>query len=687
MVKDPVCGMDVDPKKAEYKLTYRGQEYYFCSRACMEEFSKDPQRYLSGEHNGGHSHQKSHAHHSSDLKRRLIVSLILTIPIFLTSDVAEDLGLSLMVHRGTIGLLSASPLFLYGGYPFLRGAVSELKERSPGMMLLVSIGISASFLYSLYSFLLGKSGTFYLELALLIDIMLIGHFIEARVISSATSSVDLLVRLLPYEAHLVSDSSYRDVPVRELKPGNIVLVKPGERVPADGVIIEGTSSFDESILTGESAPVIRGKGGKVIAGSINLEGAVKIEVTRTGEDSYLGQVERLIKEIRSSRSRFREIADRAAFFLTIFVIASGAITLAYWSLNGSSLDFAVERAVSVVVVACPHALGLAIPIVVQRAATLSSSRGILVKSKEALERAKDVEVIIFDKTGTLTEGKFRVKRIEAFNSFNELEILKLAASLDYLSNHPVARAIVRKAEEEGIKLAGVSEFKSTPGLGVEGIVEGRRVSITAGSGLVTESGSTTVQIVVDGVVAGVIELEDELKEGVERAIKELKEMGYKVHMLTGDRRAVASKLSERLGIDSYHAEVKPHEKVDIIRGMQDKGLAVAMVGDGINDAPALIQADVGIAIGAGTDIAIESADVILVRSDIGDVVYFFKLAKSSYRKMLENVLWAIGYNSITIPIAAGALAGLVVIGPAMGALIMSMSDIIVVLNAVSLKVR
>ncbi len=686
MVKDPVCGMDVDPEKAEYKLTYEGQEYYFCSRACMEEFSKDPQRYLSRGHREDHSHHEGHAHHSSDLKRRLIASLILTIPIFLTSDVAEDLGLSLTVHQGVIGLLSASLLFLYGGYPFLRGAISELKERSPGMMLLVSIGISTSFLYSLYSFSSGGTKTFYLELALLIDIMLIGHFIEAKVTSKATSSVDLLVRLLPYEAHLISDGSYRDVPVRELKPGDIVLVKPGERVPADGVIIEGTSSFDESILTGESAPVLRGKGGKVIAGSINLEGAVKIEVERTGEDSYLGQVERLIKEIRSSRSRFKEIADRAAFFLTIFVIVSGAITLVYWSLNGS-LSFAIERAVSVVVVACPHALGLAIPLVMQRTAMLSSSRGILLKSKEALERAKDVKVIVFDKTGTLTEGKFIVKRIEALNGFNELDVLKLAASLDYLSNHPVARAIVRKAEEEGIKLADVSEFRSVPGVGVEGIIEGRKVSITAGSDSMAESGSTTVQVIVDGVVAGIMELEDELKEGVERAIKKLKEMGYKIHMLTGDKGAVASKLSEKLGIDSYHAEVKPHEKVDIIREMQEEGSAVCMVGDGINDAPALIQADVGIAIGAGTDIAIESADVILVRSDIEDVVYFFKLAKSSYRKMLENVLWAIGYNSLTIPIAAGALAGLVVIGPAMGALIMSMSDIIVVLNAMSLSVN
>jgi len=680
MVKDPVCGMDVDPKRAEYKLTYQGQEYYFCSKACMEEFSRDPKRYLSGGHHEGH------VHHSSDLKRRLIASLILTIPIFLTSDVAEDLGISLGIHQGIIGLISASLLFLYGGYPFLRGAISELKERSPGMMLLVSIGISASFFYSLYSFLSGSSKAFYLELALLIDIMLIGHFIEAKVISAATSSMDLLVRLLPYEAHLISDGSYRDVPVRELKPGDIVLVKPGERVPADGVIIEGASSFDESILTGESAPVVRGKGGSVIAGSINLEGAVKIEVKRTGEDSYLGQVERLIKEIRSSRSRFKEIADKAAFFLTIFVIASGAITLAYWSLKGHNLGFAIERAVSVVVVACPHALGLAIPIVIQRAAMLSSSRGILLKSREALERAKDVKVIVFDKTGTLTEGKFRVKRVEALNGFDELEVLKLAASLDYLSSHPVARAILRKAEEEGIKLVDVREFRSIPGVGVEGIVEGRRVSITAGSDIV-ESGSTAVQVIVDGALAGIVELEDDPKEGVERAIEELKGMGYEVHMLTGDRRAVASKLSERLGIDSYHAEVKPHEKVDIIREMQEKGLAVAMVGDGINDAPALLQADVGIAIGAGTDIAIESADVILVRSDIRDVVYFFKLAKSSYRKMLENVLWAIGYNSLTIPLAAGALAGLVVIGPAMGALIMSMSDIIVVLNAISLNVK
>jgi Cu2+-exporting ATPase len=682
MVKDPVCGMDVDPKKTKYKLMYQGQEYYFCSRVCMEEFSKDPQRYLS------EGHHRDHAHHISDLRKRLVVSLILTIPIFLTSDVAKDLGL-LLRYRDIIGLLSASLLFLYGGYPFLRGAISEIKERNIGMMLLVSIGISASFLYSLYSFILGEPKTFYLELALLIDIMLIGHFIEAKVISAATSSVDLLVRLLPHEAHLISDNGYKDVPVRELEPGDLVLVKSGEKVPADGVIVDGISSFNESILTGESAPVVKGKGGNVIAGSINLEGAVKIKVTRTGEESYLGQVERLIKEIRSSRSRFKEIADRAAFFLTIFVITSGIITLAYWLLNSSSLGFAIERAVSVVVVACPHALGLAIPIVIQRTAMLSSSRGILLRSKEALERAKDVKVIIFDKTGTLTEGRFSVKRIQTFNGFDELEVLRLAASLDSLSSHPVARAIVRKAEEMGINLAQVSEFRSVPGSGVEGIVEGKKVSINnvGSESLIAESGNTAIQILIDGVLAGVMEFEDKPKEGAERAIKMLKEMGYRVHMLTGDRKAVASKLSEILGIDSYHAEVKPHEKVNIIKEMQERGLAVAMVGDGINDAPALIQADVGIAIGAGTDIAIESADVILVRSDIEDVAYFFRLARSSYKKMLENLLWAIGYNSLTIPIAAGALAGLIVIGPAMGALIMSMSDVIVVLNAMSLNLR
>ncbi len=678
MVKDPVCGMEVDPEKAPYRLEHGDRTYYFCSKHCMDEFSKNPEKYLLG----GPSEAGHHAHHR--FKRKLFICLLISIPIFLFSPIAEEAGLRMeLPHSEAIPLVSATLLFLYGGSFFLSGASYELRRRTPGMMTLVSLGITTAFIYSLYS-LLSSSQAFYTELAMLIDIMLAGHYVEARALASATKQLDLLVRLLPSEAHLISSDIIVEVPVSALRPGDLILVKPGERVAADGIVEEGVSYADESLLTGESNPVLKEKGSEVIGGSLNLEAPIKVRVTRSGEESYLAQVDRLVREVRTSRSRYVELADRAAFLLTIAIIVVGLSTLAYWLLQGSGLSFAVERMVAVVVVACPHALGLATPVVVHRVTSLTSRRGILLKSKRALENVEPRGVVVLDKTGTLTMGKLVVKGVNASGRFSEEDLLRLAASLESLSNHPVARAIEEEASRRGIGLLEVTDFRSLPGYGVEGTVSGSRVVVASPNyfgGLDLES---SVAISVDGELAGTIELEDFPREEAFAAVRKLREMGYKVYMLTGDRRSVAEKLSRELGLDGFYSEVKPHEKVEVIRKLQESGHYVVMVGDGVNDAPALIQADLGIAIGSGTDVAIDSADVVLVRNDLEDVVRLIKLARSARRKMLENIVWTIGYNSLTVPLAAGIMAPLV-ISPAAGAIIMSLSDLFVVLNASTLN--
>lgn len=684
MVKDPVCGMEVDPGSAPFRLEHGGRTYYFCSRHCMEEFSKDPRKYLLE----GPSGTEHHAHHGTieKLRRKLLVSLLLSIPIFL-SPMVEDAVRVEFPHSGAVQLASATILFLYGGSFFLKGALSELRRRAPGMMTLVSLGITTAFIYSLYSFLSSSSQAFYMELAMLIDIMLLGHYVEARALASATGQLDLLVKLLPSEAHLIRDSSVIEVPVSALKEGDLVLVKPGERIAADGVVEEGVSYVDESLLTGESSPVLKVEGSEVIGGSLNLEAPIKVRISRSGEESYLAQVERLMMEIRSSKSRYVELADRAAFLLTAAILIAGPSSLIYWLLHDGRLSFAVERMVAVMVVACPHALGLAVPVVVHRVTSLTSRRGILLKSKQALERVRSSGIIVFDKTGTLTKGRLAVRKLRTYSGLSEDDLLKLAASLEALSNHPIAGALVEEASRRGIELLEASDFRSIPGYGVEGKVEGREVVVASPnyfSELDLEGEGTLIVVSVEGEVAGTIELEDSLKEEAPDTVRELREMGYKVYMLTGDRRSVAERFSRELGLDGFYSEVKPHEKVEVIRELQGKGHYVVMVGDGINDAPALIQADLGIAIGSGTDIAVESADVVLVRNDLRDVVRLLKIARSAHRKMVENLAWTIGYNSLTVPLAAGALVPLT-ISPAAGAVIMSLSDLFVVLNASALK--
>jgi len=633
-----------------------------------------------------------------DFKKRFIVSSILTIPILLLSPLTRRvLGLPTAFEGDMLVLFTlSSVIYLYGGKPFLTGMMRELRRRAPGMMTLVALAITVSFLYST-AVTYGLPGkTFYWELATLIDVMLLGHFIEMRSLLGASRALEELVKIMPKEAHLVTAKGIVDVPVSELRKGDVVLVKPGEKVPSDGVVIEGETSVGESLLTGESRPIYKGPGDLVIGGSINLEGSVKVRIEKTGEESYLMQVVRLVREVQEAKSRTQDLASRAAFWLTIVALTVGAVTLVAWVYVGQTLTFALERMVTVMVVTCPHALGLAVPLVIAVSTSLAARRGVLIRDREAFEKAKDIQVVVFDKTGTLTEGRFEVMDIIPLDGVSEDEVLKYAAAVESRSEHPIARGIVEKALEKGIPIPEVEGFKAIPGRGVRGVVEGDEVLVVSPAALTEEGlqvgseeisrvmgeGKTVVFVVVGGKLIGALALADRIRPESVEAVEKLKSMGVRVYMLTGDNSKVAKWVAGELGLDGYFAEVLPHEKAERIAELQKHGFTVAIVGDGVNDAPALVQADVGVAIGAGTDVAIESADIVLVRNDPRDVVPVIRLARLTYRKILQNLLWATGYNALAIPLAAGALYSTgFVLSPAIGALLMSISTVIVAVNA------
>ena len=642
-----------------------------------------------------HDHAAHHRHMMEDFKRRFIVSTIVTVPILLLSPLIQRfLGIKLEFPGSDLVLFALSLfVYAYGGKPFLTGMRDELRKRTPGMMTLIGLAISVAFFYSA-AVTFGLSGrTFYWELATLIDVMLLGHYIEMRSVLGASRALEELVKLMPTQAHLIEDGSIRDVPLSELRPGDLVLVRPGEKVPADGTVEEGETSVDESMLTGESNPVYKGPGSVVIGGSVNLEGSIKVRVSRTGNDSYLMQVLDLVRKAQESRSRTQDLANRASFWLTIISITVGAVTFAAWHLLGMPPVFSLERSVTVMVITCPHALGLAIPLVVAVSTSLSAKKGILIRDREAFERAKDVDIVVYDKTGTLTEGRFEVTDVIPSGMKAE-EVLRYAAALEVRSEHPIARGIVEEAERRGIEVGESKEFRAIPGKGAEGVVDGRKVVLASPQlarelGLewgeemdgVIEQGKTVIFVVVDGKLAGAIALADRIRDESREAVAKLKERGIWVYMLTGDNSKVAKWVSEELGLDGYFAEVLPHEKAEKVVELKKRGV-VAMVGDGINDAPALVSADVGIAIGAGTDVAIESADIVLVRNDPRDVVQVMDLARATYRKMLQNLLWATGYNAFAIPLAAGILYPIgVLLSPAVGAVLMSLSTVIVAVNA------
>ncbi len=658
--------------------------------------SKAPEKGLSYSRHAGHD--------VADFRRRFWVSLIVTIPILVLSPSIQEfagVGQSLRFPGDQYVLfILASFVYFYGGYPFLKGIVNELRARLPGMMTLIAVAITTAYLYSTAITFGLQGGVLFWELSTLIDIMLLGHWVEMRSVMGASQALEELAKLMPSDAHkLLPDGSVHDVPLDSLAVGDRVLVKPGEKVPADGEVVDGETSVNESMLTGESKPVTKKIGAPVIGGAINGEGAITVEVKKTGKDSFLSQVIDLVKEAQQSKSRTQNLADRAALALVIIALVSGAVTFLVWQLLvNTSVDFGLERAVTVMVIACPHALGLAIPLVVAISTSLGAQNGLLVRNRTAFEQARNIQAIIFDKTGTLTEGRFGVTDVIVFtDEVSEQTLLDYAAALEGRSEHPIARGIASSASPSALH---VESFKAVPGRGVEGIVNGRAVEVVSPGYLkeralsvtderverISAQGKTVVFVVIEGAVAGAIALADIIRPESRQAIAKLKEMGIRSVMVTGDNRQVAQWVAGELGIHEYFAEVLPQDKVVKVKEVQSRGLVVAMVGDGVNDAPALAQADVGIAIGAGTDVAVETGDIVLVRSTPLDAVTIVGLARSTYRKMVQNLVWATGYNTVAIPLAAGILYPFgIVLTPAVGAILMSVSTVIVAINSRFLK--
>ena len=650
-----------------------------------------------------HAGHEGHDHGAmiADFRRRFWVSLALTVPIVALSPMIQHwLGLrDALAFPGSDYVLFAlsSVVFFYGGWPFLKGLVAELRDRRPGMMTLISLAISVAYVYS-SAVTFGLAGEmFFWELATLIDVMLLGHWIEMRSVLGASGALEALVRLLPATAHrLKPDGGTEEVPISALTAGDKVLVKPGEKVPIDGVILSGHSSFNESMLTGESRPVEKGEGQEAVGGAINGEGAVTLEVRKTGNQTYLAQVIEMVREAQATRSRTQDLANRAASWLTWIAIGVGFSTLAIWLLIGGSFAFALERMVTVMVIACPHALGLAVPLVVAVSTKLTAQNGLLIRDRAAFERARDLNAVIFDKTGTLTEGRFGVSDVVGRGGAKEAEVLAWAAALETQSQHPIAQGIVRAAAERGVAPKRVDRFQSLTGRGAEAVVEGRDVKVVSpgylreqgldpdGDGIrrLAEQGKTVVHVLLDDKPIGAIALADVIRPESYEAVRRLKAMGIRSMMLTGDAKAVARTVAGELGLDDYFAEVLPDQKAAKIREVKARGLSVAMIGDGVNDAPALVESDLGIAIGAGTDVAIEAADVVLVRSNPMDVFAILALSRATYNKMVQNLLWATGYNAFAIPLAAGAAYSWgILLSPALGAAFMSLSTVIVAVNA------
>ena len=666
---------------------------------------RDVQNWLEAEANTPHAGPAHHAHMAADFRKRFWISLVLTVPILVLSPMLQSLvGLGEAISfSGDLYVLFglSSAVFWYGGWPFLKGFVEELRSRRPGMMTLISVAIATAYLYS-SAVVFGLTGKlFFWELASLIDIMLLGHWIEMRSVMGASRALEELAKLMPSDAHkLMPDGSVKDVPLTELAVNDKVLIKPGEKIPADGVIVAGESSVDEAMLTGESTPVAKKTGGKVIGGSINGEGSLTIEVKGTGKDSFLSQVIDLVKQAQESKSRTQDLANTAALWLTIVALGGGVITFFIWQVVvGQDFAFAIERTVTVMVIACPHALGLAVPLVVAVSTALAASNGLLIRNRVAFEGARKLQAIIFDKTGTLTEGRFGVSDTLILGEDITEDMLRTyAASVDAHSEHPIAKAIAAASENK----LQVDAFKSLTGKGAEGRVEGKDIKVVSPGYLrdnnialtdprvepLQAQGKTVVFILVDGKLKGAIALADIVRPEAKQAIDALKALDIRCMMLTGDNKATAKWVSDQVGLDEYFAEVLPKDKAAKVKEVQSRGVLVAMTGDGVNDAPALAQADVGIAIGAGSDVAVETADVILVRSNPLDVVAIVRLSRATYRKMVQNLLWATGYNVVALPLAAGALyAWGVLLTPALGAVFMSASTVIVAINGRLLRLK
>jgi len=652
---------------------------------------------------GGHhgNHQSHHAHMVADFRRRFWVSLILSMPILGLAPLIQGLlrleDALAFPGDSYVQFGFATVVFFYGGWPFLKGLFDELEKKEPGMMTLIGLAVMVAYVYS-SMVVFGLPGkVFFWELATLIVVMLLGHWVEMRSVMGASGALEELVKLIPSEAHrMKEDGNTEEVPVSALKAGDRVIVKPGEKIPTDGVIVEGRTSINEAMLTGESKPVEKTEGDEVIGGAINGESAVTAEVKKVGDDTYLSQVVNMVQKAQESRSRTQDLANRAALWLTIIALSAGSITLIFWLVFGKEFVFSLERMVTVMVITCPHALGLAVPLVVAVSTSLAAGQGLLIRDRSSFERGRNLDAVVFDKTGTLTEGRFGVTNVIPLNEKGGDTLLMLAASLESRSEHPIAQGIVEEARKREIDYPDPEDFEAIAGKGAVAKIEASVVKVVS-SGYLEEKniriqnseiekaageGKTVVYLLVDEQPEGAIALADIIREESHDALSRLKAMNVQVMMLTGDSESVAHWVARELDLDDYFSEVLPDQKAAKIKEVKERGLTVAMVGDGVNDAPALVEADMGIAIGAGTDVAMEAADIVLVRSDPRDVTAIVELSRATYSKMVQNLWWATGYNAVAIPLAAGVLYPVgFMLPPAAGALVMSLSTVIVAINA------
>lgn len=646
---------------------------------------------------------KHAGHHTENFLKRFWICLALTFPVlFLSNMIQQWVGFQFSFPGDKyLLLLLSSIIYFYGGWPFLVGLIREIRNKMPGMMTLVAVAITTAYVYSV-AVVFGFEGMdFFWELSTLIDIMLLGHWLEMKSQMTASRALESLVQLMPSQVHVEEKGLVIDKPLKDLRTGNIVVIKPGEKIPADGHVIEGESYVNESMLTGESVPVKKEKGNNVIGGSVNGDGALKVNVSGAGENSYLTKVINMVQSAQGTKSRTQNLANKVAMWLTIVSLTVGVFTLIAWLTAGKDFSFALERMVTVMVTSCPHALGVAIPLVVAISTSISAIHGLLIRNRTAFENARKLTTVIFDKTGTLTKGSHEIQRILSLNGeYTSAQILQFAAAIQQNSEHHIARGVMRKVKEEGLKIWPSTDFKYLQGVGVMGTVDGKKV-VAAGPNYfkqlnqnlpdipheIDQSTETVNFVVVNGKPIGIITFADAIRDSSGMAIEELKKMRIKSFLLTGDNDKVAAAIAKKLNMDGYLANVLPHEKLNKVKEFQDKGEIVAMTGDGVNDAPALAQADVGIAVGSGTDVAAETADIILVNSDPRDVVQMIKFGRSTYQKMIQNLLWAVGYNIVAIPLAAGILYPTFVLSPALGAVLMSASTIIVALNAQLLKAK
>lgn len=654
----------------------------------------------------GSDFDKHAGHHSENFLTKFYVTIVLTIPLLVYSDVfmtAFKWNAPRFPGVDIIMLILGSVIFFYGGSVFLVSAYREIKAKLPGMMTLIALAIVSAYAFSIYITIIGGPHTLLWELATLIAVMLIGHYVEMRAVQGAKGALKELAKLLPDTAEVIRNGVTSVIPISELKSGDQVLVRPGSKVPADGKIIEGKSELNEAIITGESKPVSKTIGDEVIAGALNGDGSLTVQVTNIGEKTFLAGIMRLVADAETSKSRLQLLSDRAAFYLTILAVTSGIITVIVWLALGKGAFFSIERMVAVLVIACPHALGLAIPLVASISTTMGARNGLLIRKRLSLEAARNIDIVLFDKTGTLTKGEFGVDTVLSANDHRENEVLQFAASVNSQSEHPLAKAIVSDAKQKNITLLSTTASERIAGKGARVMIDGVSVAIgnialvqDLGATLQKEyqqkvsslekQGKTVVHVVKGSELIGSIALADVIRPESREAIAALKELGIKSAMITGDAEDVAAWVASELGLDQYFAHVLPGEKAEKVKLLQSQGMKVAMVGDGVNDAPALTQSDLGVAVGAGTNVAIESAGIVLVKSDPRDIPKIIRLSKLTYRKMIQNLFWATGYNVVALPIAAGALYHWgILLNPAVGAVFMSLSTVIVAINAVLLR--